>query len=279
MNNYIESNYEMTDTVNGALAQTTTQLWSNSYVIWNDEPALYNGTYNDKYGHSKGFFAADPNSNTAFYMIHSTPKFPAGPGQVPSYQGISKNAHMYGQSFFCYNVDIPTLNRLADGFLHNRPDVYDSNYPNAPTYINNLINGKYDDTKICGSYNLNSAVTQFYKSKDFGADLYNDCIGLHYNSSLEVESWVHGNDPVGPECGTNNDNLSTLDVQQVQFTNDNWSIWDDHSKWAVGQSPLVCFGDINRMQSQYVRGGGAMCFQNSALWNAMNSIVASTDSC
>lgn len=68
-----------------------------------------------------------------------------------------------------------------------------------------------------------------------------------------------------------------------------WSYTRDHAKWAVSE-PLaergnhatddvpgspddwVCVADMNRMSSQEVRGGGAVCFHEPLLWRGLNDI-------
>jgi hypothetical protein len=62
-----------------------------------------------------------------------------------------------------------------------------------------------------------------------------------------------------------------------------WRYTKDHAK--VGLTPstssikYVCVGDINRMESQWVRGGGTACLSNSVLWSSLNGAVFLSDSC
>lgn len=68
-----------------------------------------------------------------------------------------------------------------------------------------------------------------------------------------------------------------------------WSYTKDHAKWAVSEpdgergdhavddrqgtdADWVCVADMNRMTSQEIRGGGAICFHEPALWRALNDI-------
>ena len=49
-----------------------------------------------------------------------------------------------------------------------------------------------------------------------------------------------------------------------------WPETADHAKWGIGvEQDWVCVGDINRMISQEKRGGGAIAFQEPALWGAL----------
>ncbi|THD21500.1 hypothetical protein D915_007855 [Fasciola hepatica] len=67
-----------------------------------------------------------------------------------------------------------------------------------------------------------------------------------------------------------------------------YSSYDDHAKWAatISKSSVnepenmwTCLGDINRMFSQYHRGGGTMCIKNAVIWEAFSGLVSSTESC
>lgn len=62
-----------------------------------------------------------------------------------------------------------------------------------------------------------------------------------------------------------------------------WKYTDDHSKWGVStgssSSPWVCVSDMNRMESQWVRGGGTVCFKNTGLWKALSGVITNADSC
>ena len=42
---------------------------------------------------------------------------------------------------------------------------------------------------------------------------------------------------------------------------------------------IVCVGDINRMESQRNRGGGAVCWSSRKLWQGMLASVGSRDAC
>ena len=44
--------------------------------------------------------------------------------------------------------------------------------------------------------------------------------------------------------------------------------------------PIVCIVDLNRMRSQFSRGGGAICLESSAnLWNVFKSSIYDIESC
>jgi hypothetical protein len=51
-----------------------------------------------------------------------------------------------------------------------------------------------------------------------------------------------------------------------------WKLTDDHSKWAYNDE-YACFGDMNRMKSQWMRGGAYYCLKNAGLVQAFKEIV------
>ncbi|VDM69196.1 unnamed protein product [Strongylus vulgaris] len=43
--------------------------------------------------------------------------------------------------------------------------------------------------------------------------------------------------------------------------------------------PAVCIGDVNRQESQFKRGGGAVCIQDRKLWKIFYGSVGAYDNC
>ena len=87
-------------------------------------------------------------------------------------------------------------------------------------------------------------------------------------------------DKVGPACPPAFQ-YATLDVLNVSFSADmSWQEPDAHSKWGVSATlPILCIGDINRMTTQFVRGGGAACLHNEALAYQFRKAITGTSSC
>ncbi|KHJ89008.1 hypothetical protein OESDEN_11184 [Oesophagostomum dentatum] len=56
----------------------------------------------------------------------------------------------------------------------------------------------------------------------------------------------------------------------------------DHSKWGVsldGNVPAVCIGDVNRQESQFKRGGGAVCIEDKNMWKTFYNSIGSYVDC
>jgi deoxyribonuclease-2 len=53
----------------------------------------------------------------------------------------------------------------------------------------------------------------------------------------------------------------------------------DHSKWMLSGDKYSCFGDMNRMSSQWKRGGAFYCLSDTGLNAALRKIITQTDQC
>jgi deoxyribonuclease-2 len=281
------SPYSMNDTENGALSHTVKQLWSSdtqAYVVWNDG-VPNDPNYSFTYGHTKGLFAFNSDGE-GFVLTHSVPSYPQGPNSTKTYLGLGGNAWTYAQSFLCLTVSADTLNAIAYKYLLNRPNIYDFVFPSAleTVYgnISSLVQGHYATAKLCAYDTFTTAGgTQFQlfaKTTQWNNDLYSACVAPTLKSTLWTETWIRGSaEP--PSCPTTG--YDTLDIQGLQFSETvNWSETNDHSKWAIALDVgTVCIGDINRMTTQYERGGGTVCFRNQTLLSTLKQATTGTDSC
>lgn len=275
------SPWSLNDTHNGALAQTVKQLWTAhdiNYVLYNDQPVT--AMMNDelaaaaatKYGHTKGLFAFLKNDNgisQGFWLTHSIPLYPLGPQESAAYRGLGSNAYTYAQHILCLTMTGDTLNLLAKQWMLNRPQIYEFHltkesalaYPN----LQKLVDGEYSLRSVCEKKtdiqtHAGLPLTVFAKTSEWNDDLYAGCVTPFLQDELWVESWIRGS-AIGPVCPFKEHD--TLDIQSLDFPSFGmgWSETKDHSKWAMtALLPFVCFGDINRMTSQYSRGGGTVCF-------------------
>jgi len=292
------SPHSLNDTSSGALAHTTKQLWysDTNYILYNDQPPKeyeFNETHNTDvkanftlFGHTKGFFAFDKKAN-GFWLTHSIPLFPLGPTKTDDYLGLGSNAYTYAQHLLCLSVNAETLNNLAYKFLLNKPNIYDSNIKTTNyDYINQLLEGKYSTAKRCESSlfltQAGAEFTVYSKTAQWNNELYSECVTPQQKDTLLVETWIRGS-AEGAVCPVTE--YDTLDIKNLDFIVNNnihysWPETKDHSKWAITLTkPIVCMGDINRMTTQYSRGGGTACFSDEILHSVLKKAVTETDSC
>jgi hypothetical protein len=277
------SAHDMNSTSVGALGSTLTQLWSEStteYIIWNDSPPGA-ANYNYTVGHSKGIWAWNIGTGDAIILQHSIPQFPRGPRTTSKYSGLGSNAWTYGQHLACFQTDISELVRLAPLFQLAVPGIYDSRTSTqTPTVLLELAYGAYRTEPACDFVSFNTKqgvnITFAVKSTQWNNELYDGCLAPAFQTSLVVESWIRGS-ACGPSCGGAE---KVLDVSGVSYPGGlTFSEVNDHSKWAVDDGgELFCASDINRMTTQYARGGGAYCWRGQ-IAAEVKAAVTGTDNC
>ncbi|PAV84301.1 hypothetical protein WR25_16876 [Diploscapter pachys] len=191
----------------------------------------------------------------------------------------------YGQTMLCMTFKYAELSKIGTQLFYNRPSIYSSFLPTTMSAANpDLVNA------LAAQYSKNASsifslttkggvtFTSFAKSKYFNADLYDSLVAPTLKTDLTVESWRRGG-LISLQCSLTyhaNDALSIHVGNTPEF-----SYTKDHSKMARStdsSKPYVCIGDINRMTSQYVRGGGTLCTNSSSLWGAFN-VIATQNSC
>ena len=270
-NQYTFSQYSLNDTTNGSLTHTLNQLWSSdtNYVIYNDEPP--NQTeYNFSVAHSKAVWMWDDTS--AIVITHSIPKFPRGPKETTLYEGLMSNAWDYGQAAACFQVSLNALPAALHLVYETVPFIYDQSCKNCYTDF------KPNTTDSCETYIIDGQHIMFMKPSEVEVDIWASCISPYFNSNVSVESWIHGTTD-GPYCPPTYA-FETLDIQSLKFPEgQSFTEYEDHSKWGILHSPLVCFGDLNRVTSQMTRAGTVYCWKDPELWTQLNELIVSTNSC
>lgn len=274
----LKSPYRL-DQGKGALNLTLNTIFrspapTTGWILYNDEkPASASGPDDGNLGHTKGVIAFDTASKSAFWLLHSWPKY-AAPGAV------GMPTPMYGQTFLCISLDMNTANKIAAQMpTHQEPQCY---LPRAASL------GKKDGllalTQPPPSNNAPSAITIDCKSKagmpfkvlaknrEWNQDFWNGFVGPQLGADMDVETWIRGLIP--PVADTDGIH-KTFDIKYINLgplgAHWAWPETHDHAKWGITkESNWICVGDINRMISQRKRGGGTIAFQNQKLWQALS---------
>ncbi|KAF8373455.1 nuc-1, partial [Pristionchus pacificus] len=262
------------------------------HVFYNDEPAI-NGTEiknaghvsedstSVKKGHTKGVLLFDKDSGSGIWLVHSVPKFPQADKYVYPETGTK-----FGQQFLCLTLDTATLAQLGTVLYYNHPDIYSYRLPQwaeeiAPDLVQ-VLNKKYnkdpDNTNLRQPIAVkgaeNTKMEVFAKTHLFNDDLWAAAVAPVYGP-LEVETWRNDQVHLIPtDC---NSTTPVYDGQEIKVGGSaQFKYTHDHSKYArtldATRDKVVCIGDINRMTSQYVRGGGTVCIFDDELWKAYDTI-------
>ncbi len=270
---FIYSDYSLNDTQNGALTHTMNQLWTlnPNYLIYNDETP-HQTEYNFSVAHSKGVIIWD--SNSAVIITHSIPKFPQGPSQQQEYTGLMENAWDYGQDASCMPLSLSALEAVYTALVETTPLVYDQ----RGEISTNKYMSQQKQNVPCTVTPIDSSYIYFTKSSSDQVDIWGSCVTPYFGMTMKVESWIHG-EMEGVYCPPKH-SYQTLDIKSLQFLNGTEFVeYSDHSKWGIGDNPLVCFGDMNRVTSQLTRSGGVYCWKDSDLWNNLNNAIQETSNC
>jgi deoxyribonuclease-2 len=277
-NQALKSPYRL-DQGKGALNLTLDSVFkkpdaTTGWILYNDEkPAGAPGSDDGNLGHTKGAIAFDTGSKTAFWLLHSWPKY-AAPGTV------GMPTPMYGQTFLCISLAIDMANKIAAQMsTHQEPQCY---LPRAASL------GKADplfaltrplpanpppsaDVLDCKS-KAGMPFKVLAKNRQWNQDFWNGFVGPELGADMDVETWIRG--PIPPVADTDGIH-KTFDIKFVNLgplgAHWAWPETHDHAKWGITKdSNWICVGDINRMISQRKRGGGTIAFQNQKLWQALS---------
>lgn len=267
-------------------------------IFYNDQPPVREGeneTMNSaSRAHAKGLILIDDDSGDGIWVTHSIPQFP--PARNSNLE-VFDNAKQYGQTFMCLNFDAGRSGKqIVEHLINMFPTVYDSQISRKllnllPELHELAVEG--ERRKKRSVQKLAQVITTrqgqdmyiFSKSAQFGDDLYSGWIDEELNTALFVETWRKGNgnplDSFCPKNGHQVNNVQDLKVVEGDI-NVKWSYTKDHSKWAISETNdpgVVCITDINRMESQFKRGGGAVCIKNPSCWSVFSKTIADLEPC
>jgi deoxyribonuclease-2 len=224
-------------------------------------------------GHTKGVIAFDTASNTAFWLLHSWPKF--------AELGAEKDpTPKYGQTYMCLSLTIDVAREIAKQMIiHQEPQVYRPQVANLAKDDPLYLLTERPAAKPAADSNVIKLKTiggmdfmVLAKNKEWDKDFWNELVGPTLEDDMDDETWIRG--PIPPVADTDGIH-KTFDIKYINlgFMGVHWA-WpetNDHAKWGITlHKPWVCVGDINRMISQRKRGGGTIAFQNQMLWQGLS---------
>ena len=275
----------------GALPATLAQVYGPGspdlgWYFYNDENPITGQVVGSR-GHTKGVVAFDLATDSAFWLVQSTPKFP-----LQGQYGFPHTGMPNAQTLLCVTLDsADTAQAIAkQQYVAQQPNVY------LASAVPAAIAGDPNDARVklignqaaAGNTPVHVVIpfqsrggtkfTSIAKNPTWGLDFYNDLVGPTLQCDLDCETWEH--DPVPPAA--DNDNVHTVvDMKGIDLSplgiGISWPEPDDHAKLALsapGSTPhYVCVGDINYTIAQRKRGGGTVAFQCEPLWAALNSTL------
>lgn len=228
-----------------------------NYIVYNDETNKI-GDKHTKKGHCKGILTW--NNNNISFLVHSIPNFPEkfGEGDISD---INPSELIYGQSmiYIEFNFTAITLYNILNSIHSMKAHIYiEKNLP----ILNYLNDNRIISTKISKN------ITYIVKPPSLYIDIYSEYLYEKYKSKWFIETWQRGHHI------TNNDCENIIDIKKLKFENIGWLESQDHSKWAVCDK-YFSIGDLNRMTSQFKRGGGLILCEDINVCYALKALIVS----
>lgn len=222
------------------------------WVLYNDETSKLDIHTTNK-GHCKGIVAW--NTSRISWLCHSVPNFPR------SFTGftihpLEPNEHVYGQSF--HYVEIRYSLQMITDILQQlhlmKAHIY--NETNHGIKTTDL----HDTLRVL---QLTNTITHIAKSPKHEIDIYN-YLATTYKCKWYVETWIRGHriEPTDSIVDITNLHIHDIDFKESQ----------DHSKWACSDD-YYWVGDLNRMTSQYKRGGGGFVCKNRVIARSFKKLI------
>jgi hypothetical protein len=208
-------------------------------------------------GHCKGILAW--NATHVSWLVHSVPNFPrefTGSTISP----IELSEHIYGQSFI-------HVTRQADEVFVKQAiaHIY---LMNSHVFMKHNVPDVLQPKDMISTLSFSEEITHIAKSSKNEIDIYSEYLTI-YAPDWEVETWKRGHAINTP---------STIkDITHLSIFGLKYKDSQDHSKWATSEQ-YYWIGDLNRMTSQYKRGGGGFLVKNQGIANALKSIIVATES-
>ncbi|UJR23925.1 hypothetical protein I4U23_026897 [Adineta vaga] len=257
-----------------------------SYLFYNDQPP--NRPVSLIYGHSKGVLAFEDTTQTAFWLVHSVPRFPQ---IIEQGYGYPNSGRVYGQTMLCItlnsssSVSTNSIDLLSNHFLYTRPLVFQSNLTSSASsrykiLSNSIITNKGHITgpPFTQYFPLNGSSLEIHTFSKYGSaniDMLSELIVPTLSTSMLSETWSNGRQKNLPSNCTGQ--YHTENIEKLAF---NFTVHHDHSKWLVSNDdPWTCIGDMNRQAEQKVRHGGFACIKNKQIQERFRQLVLNIEPC
>ncbi|XP_034534244.1 plancitoxin-1-like [Notolabrus celidotus] len=251
------------------------------FISYSDQPPGSNAFV--KFGHSKGVLMMDRTS-TGVWLMHSTPQFPFRRDQNNFWpESGERNA----QIFICVTFQYTEFSKIgmhlqyigAFPFEHDIPLDFHQELRDAVNWVQppplNTFSELISTDSTQKFYSISKQ--QFEQTKV--GDLY-VTIAQALGSDLDVQTWGCQRDGQRSYCVSGVHKV--LNVKNIETHVGHWGPKHDHSKWCVAKDPnkhWICIADVNRAPTQYLRRGGALCFENTGVKQMFLQFAGGIEDC
>jgi Deoxyribonuclease II len=219
-------------------------------------------------GHCKGCIAW--NDNEVCWLIHSVPKFAIHfdeDGHIVLKETIIRSSEQtYGQSFvFLSGLSISQLPEFLQQISIMKPFIDCASTNSSLPLLTLEVAASMLMSTISLSHE--STVIHVAKSPRNHIDIFSEMIQPALGGKWRCETWIRGH-----HCPVDV-NQNVVDNNNITFGPITYHSSQDHSKYACNDVDLVYIGDLNRMTTQYQRGGGGIIIQDVKLNKAIKELM------
>ncbi|XP_051803451.1 deoxyribonuclease-2-alpha-like [Acanthochromis polyacanthus] len=251
------------------------------YLLYNDQPP--DCAVSQSYGHSKGVVMLDKTGKTGVWLSHSTPRF-------PTYHNRNfwpNNGNRNAQTFLCVTFPYNIFGEIGEQLNYIRVFPFDSYIPaDFPNELRCIAQRNCDPPRA--PWNRIAMLTSYAgrifvsvaKYSSFGDDLYSGLISRSLRKNLFVRTWGNPGQSHLLPSNCSNPDCNVYNVKVVKLPQAFLTDTVDHSKWCVTEDgPMTCIADLNRMESQKKRGGGAICTDDRVVVRAFYALIRRCEPC
>uniref|UniRef100_A0A224YUN4 Deoxyribonuclease II n=1 Tax=Rhipicephalus zambeziensis TaxID=60191 RepID=A0A224YUN4_9ACAR len=257
-----------------------------AYLAYNDQlPHTFSGT---RGGHTKGVLMAGNGLDLgAVWLQHSVPRFV---DDVKNGYRYPENGRENGQLFLCITFPLGTVEKISYHLQLQAANVYQARYFHwTDTFkeFSALLQKKYmkKPSGIQVDFLLtrkSRPVLAIAKSHTWTRDIYSEELIRQMNDSMTVQTWKNG--VGGAQTMECKEKRTITDVEEVGVHTQKgllaFSSREDHSKWSVARKKAVfCFSSLNRMFSQWKRGGEITCIIDVPLAKLFRDSIFKQNEC
>lgn len=255
------------DDINNFIEHISSGTEWNNWIIYNDQIDSKDHSGN---GHCKGFLLW--NNKKIIWVCHSVPNFPSE-FDGKNISKIQPSQLVYGQSFISIEIpySISKLNMIVSQIKNMNAYVYNSTIVNDS---NNKKEKKVSSTLL--NIKIHKHIRHLSKPPQCHIDIY-DYIQTSEktsNSTLYVETWKRGHSCSSISDLDDQTNHKIIDIHKCKYNSDVWYENQDHSKWATTGNKHYFIGDLNRMTTQFKRGGGGFLCKDEHISKLLYDIIS-----
>lgn len=275
---------------NNPIAQTLAPIYMKTskvaYLAYNDQlPHNFNGT---RGGHTKGVLLAGHGIDMGtVWLQHSVPRFIDDVSKGYTYPN---NGRENGQLFFCITFPLAAVETISYHLQVQAANVYQTRYlpwvekfPQFSALLKKKYMKKFNDIQVDILLTRKKRpVLAIAKSPKWMRDIYTEELSRKIEDSMTVQTWKNG--AGGAQDMYCKGKYTVTDVQYVSVNTQSgllqFSSREDHSKWSVARTKGVfCFSSLNRMISQWRRGGEITCLVDIPLAKLFRDSIYKRSKC